>query len=308
MSRLSGGAIQENWKLLLIFEGSSEVVVLRTTAPASISASHGLDREFALLSLAHRNGVKVPRPILECRSTEVIGRPFFLTSFVEGTAAGRHIAKMVRAGQLGSNLAYEVGAELARIHAIPPDEFASLVGEAPSEPTRDLLDSLRRQLDEIGAVQPILEWAIQWCLLNRPASAGSMVPLHRDFRTGNYLVHDGHLAAVLDWEFSGWGDPREDIGWLTAGCWRFGNDHKVVGGMGDLTEFTQGYRSITPTLTFQAEDLRYWQIVAHARWAVIALQQAARVTLGGEPSLELALTGRMVSQLEADLLVFLEPA
>ena len=46
--------------------------------------------------------------------------------------------------------------------------------------------------------------------------------IHRDYRTGNYLVDGGRLTAALDWEFAGWGDPREDIGWFTARCWRFG--------------------------------------------------------------------------------------
>ncbi len=38
--------------------------------------------------------------------------------------------------------------------------------------------------------------------------------------------------------------------------------------------------------------------MAHLRWAVIALQQAQRHTAGGERSLELALTGRIVHELE----------
>ncbi|HEX2519494.1 MAG TPA: hypothetical protein VHK04_08145, partial [Castellaniella sp.] len=38
------------------------------------------------------------------------------------------------------------------------------------------------------------------------------------------------------------------------------------------------------------------------RWSVIALQQAQRNLSGEEPSLELALTGRMLPEMEFDLL------
>ena len=48
--------------------------------------------------------------------------------------------------------------------------------------------------------------------------------------------------------------------------------------------------------------------MATARWAVIALQRAARHRSGAERSLELALTGRLVPTLELDLLRLIEEA
>ncbi|MFP5516612.1 MAG: hypothetical protein ACLGJC_26460 [Alphaproteobacteria bacterium] len=42
------------------------------------------------------------------------------------------------------------------------------------------------------------------------------------------------------------------------------------------------------------------------RWAVIAIQQANRHISGTEPSLELALTGRMLPEIEMDLLLHLD--
>ena len=46
----------------------------------------------------------------------------------------------------------------------------------------------------------------------------------------------------------------------------------------------------------------YWEIMAHVRWAVIALQQAERHASGGEDSLELALTAHVVPGLELEIL------
>ena len=51
------------------------------------------------------------------------------------------------------------------------------------------------------------------------------------------------------------------------------------------------------------EAVAFWEVMAHLRWAVIALQQAARTLSGGEESLELALTGRLYPpELELEIL------
>ena len=45
---------------------------------------------------------------------------------------------------------------------------------------------------------------------------------------------------------------------------------------------------------------------AYLRWAAVAVQQGMRHTSGTEPSLELALTGRMLPEIEMDLLRHLD--
>ena len=53
--------------------------------------------------------------------------------------------------------------------------------------------------------------------------------------------------------------------------------------------------------------MHYWEAMAHARWAVIALQQGERHISGAEPSLDLALTGRRIAELEWELLRMTQP-
>ena len=53
-------------------------------------------------------------------------------------------------------------------------------------------------------------------------------------------------------------------------------------------------------------QVRYWELMAAVRWAVIALQQGQRHCSGVQPSLELALTGRVVPQVEWDILMQIE--
>src|SRR3546814_19383395 len=51
-----------------------------------------------------------------------------------------------------------------------------------------------------------------------------------------------------------------------------------------------------------ANKVLYWEIMGMTRWAIIALQQAQRHLSGEQTSLELALTGRLLPEIEFDLL------
>jgi aminoglycoside phosphotransferase (APT) family kinase protein len=125
---------------------------------------------------------------------------------------------------------------------------------------------------------------------------------HADYRTGNYMVDAGELTGILDWEFATWSDPAEDLGWFCARCWRFGAWSREAGGVGERADFYRGYEQVSGN-TVDHHRVRYWEIMAAVRWAVIALQQAERHLSGEQSSLELALTGRMVPEMELDLLM-----
>jgi aminoglycoside phosphotransferase (APT) family kinase protein len=114
------------------------------------------------------------------------------------------------------------------------------------------------------------------------------------------MVDEQGVTGVLDWEFAGWGDPHEDLGWLCAKCWRFGSAQEV-GGIGTREVLYAAYAAQSGRDVDDAQ-VRFWEIAAAIRWAVIALSQAQRHLSGAEPSLELALTGHIVPELELDVM------
>jgi aminoglycoside phosphotransferase (APT) family kinase protein len=158
----------------------------------------------------------------------------------------------------------------------------------------------RALLDQLQQPQPTLEWALRWLELNAPPSTDISL-VHGDFRTGNYMVEGQTLTGILDWEFATWSAPDEDIGWFCARCWRFGALAKVAGGIGELEAFLRGYEQASGRHVDRTA-LAYWRIMATLRWALIALLQAERHLSGEQRSLELALTGRMLPEIEIDLL------
>jgi aminoglycoside phosphotransferase (APT) family kinase protein len=303
--RLPGGAIQDNWTLDVDIDGGSwhgtHGLVLRTDAPSAVSVSLSRPQEFAVLRVAHAAGVIAPKPLFLCRDLNVIGRAFFIMQRVRGIAAGHRLVRETLLVPDGDALVESLGANLARIHAIHPP-LAELADLRPpsTDHARATIAEYRSYLDRLEDAYPALEWGLRWCEVHAPQPWEATL-IHRDYRTGNYLVDGGRLTAALDWEFAGWGDPREDIGWFTARCWRFGAHAKEAGGIAAVEPFIRGYESVAGRRIDRAQ-LDYWQAMAHLRWAIIALQQAQRHAVGGERSLELALTGRIVHELEYELL------
>lgn len=309
---LSGGAIQENWLIkaeLSDGEGTRQVdFVLRADAPSGVAVSHGRAEEFALLKAARAAGVTVPDPLWLASAEGPLGRAFYVMSKAEGVALG---AKVVRDENLGGDrraLAEQLGRELARIHSVrPPRDDLAFLGAPPQDPALAFVAEYQKHLDELGQPRPALEWTLRWLECNAPALPDEITLLHNDFRTGNYMVDEAGLTAILDWEFANWGDPDADIGWFCAGCWRFSRPDLEAGGVARREDFYRGYEAESGRRIDDAR-VRFWEVAAHLRWGVIALQQGRRHWSGAEQSLELALTGRIAAELELAALEMTAPA
>jgi aminoglycoside phosphotransferase (APT) family kinase protein len=305
MQKLSGGAIQQNWALDLEGAGGSMRWVLRTDSAAVLAVSLPRAAEFALLRAAHGAGVTVPEPLFLCEEEAVIGAPFFVMRRVTGTALGPRVVKDATLGGGRERMAVALGRELARIHRIrPPREDLGFLGAPSDDAALAIIAAMRARLDAAGTPRPVLEWGLRAAERNKPAPVPPVLN-HNDFRTGNIMLDAAGVTAVLDWEFAAWGDPAADLGWFCAKCWRFGNIAQEAGGIGPRAAFYAGYEAEAAMRVDDAR-VRWWELLATIRWAVIAADQAMRHISGEERSLELALTGHIVPELEWDILKMAE--
>lgn len=297
--RLGGGAIQDNFGLNVSIDDVPTPLVLRSDAPTMLDMSLSRAEEFAVLQAAFQTGVKVAEPLWLCDNPALLGRNFFIMRHVPGSASGRELARGDMNEMQRSRLVQSLGTELARVHSI---KWPGRMPDLP--PALARIHAYRAYLDRLPSAHPVIELALRWLELHMPPP-NDAVFCHGDFRTGNYLVARGELQAILDWEFAGYSDPLEDLGWFCARCWRFGVYQQEAGGIGDREGFYQGYIEAGGSLP-EPQRVAYWEIMATVRWAVIALHQTYRHISGEQPSLELALTGHILPELEYDLLKGIE--
>ncbi len=310
LTPLAGGAIQENWGLDAHFTGGrlagDQRLVLRAAAATGVPSSLDRLQEFAVLKAVFAAGVTVPEPLFASADPAVFGKQFLVMRRADGTAAAHRITRDPALDPALSAIAERLGRELARIHAIRPPrpDLAFLTPSAEAGPVRQLA-AFRAYLDAHPSPRPVLEWGIRWLETHLPEPAEPVL-CHHDFRTGNYLLDGTRLTGILDWEFAGWGDPHEDIGWFCCKGWRFARLDREAGGIADRAPFYRGYESESGRAV-DPQRVRFWELLASVRWAVIALQQSDRHMLGGERNLDLALTGRRATECELEILMLLDP-
>jgi aminoglycoside phosphotransferase (APT) family kinase protein len=308
---LAGGAIQQNWGFRAAFSGGRfsgrHALVLRTDAETGVAASLGRIEEFAVQKAAFATGVRVAEPLWVCADPDVIGRPFFVMRRVAGTAQGREITTDPALEPHLPAVAARLGRELALIQTIRPPrpDLAFL----PHLDARRHIASFRTYLDRHPNPRPVLEWAIRWLETHIPEKLPPVL-CHRDFRTGNYMLartpQGAELTAILDWEFAGWGDPDEDIGWFCCKGWRFARLDREAGGIAPRHAFYRAYEAASGR-RLDPERVRFWEALANVRWAVIALQQSDRHLIQGARDLVTAIIGRRATECDLELLMLLDP-
>ena len=295
LSRLEGGAGPETWHVALLrSDGGPTGLVLRIDAATRLLGSMSRVEEHAALQMAWTAGVPVPEPILLEPSASPLGAPFFLMEEVGGTASPAALLGDPSRG--GTGIAEECAAALANIHAAPCTRSTDAV--------MDALHWTSERLANLDHARPALAFAHAWCAHCRPGE-GETVFAHRDFRIGNLMVSNKRLVAVLDWEYARPSDPHEDLGWFCAPAWRHGRLALEAGGLATRKTFLAAYEAASGRTVDRAR-VTWWSIMGQLRWALIAMAQSQRA-LGGQPDLDLALTGHRLPQIERDLLDMIAP-
>ncbi|MGH7087514.1 MAG: phosphotransferase family protein [Stellaceae bacterium] len=291
VSPLAGGAVRRHFLIEARVAGEAQHFVLRTHGLTPLGIGLALSQEFTLLRVLAAAGLKVPLPVAASDDPAICGAPFHVTRWCDGSADPAAVV-----GSPRPELAERLGRELAALqHIVPP-----MLSMPPAEPALAAIEAARAQLDAVNEARPVAEWAMRRLTARRPEPRAPVF-CHGDFRTGNYLVQSGRFVALLDWEFAGWGDPDEDLGWFCSRCWRFGAGHLEAGGIAPRSALYRGYAAVSGRLP-EPKRVQFWEAMAALKWLVIALRQRDRYLRLGERSLDLALTGRRAAECEYELL------
>ena len=298
LQRLSGGASRETWSFDLERDGELQELILRRDPPftnTGAGRSGGMPLEARLFAAASDANMPVPRVLASGDADpDGVETGFLVMTRVAGETIARKILRDEPYARARSVLVHDLGAAIAKLHAVPIDAIEGLE-------VSDRLERYREMLDALEYPSPTFELAYRWLKENTPKTPRQAV-VHGDYRLGNVIVDANGLASVLDWELAHIGDPMEDLGWLCVRAWRFGGAG-VVAGLGSLEELYAGYRSEGGVVDEQA--VHWWIVAGTLIWGIMCALQASAHTSGVNRSVELAAIGRRVSEQEHDLLELL---
>lgn len=297
---LHGGACQENFKVELTLSGKPSTMALRSDAKTSLPGSIQRKAEYAVIQAAVAAGVKTP--VARWLSPGLLreGADAYFLDWVSGEAIGRRVVRNPELAGARQKLPAELATTLARLHTVTPATAALPLDVPKTSPAKTALDSINVMMDGLPGVYPAVEFALQWLAARIPAER-EVVLVHGDFRTGNFMVTPEGLSAVLDWEFSRWGSPYEDLAWISVRDWRFNRLDLPVGGFSKRAPFYEAYEHASGRRVDEATVL-WWEIVGNLRWALGSVHQGERYLSGEQTDLELIAIARRNVEMEFEAL------
>ncbi|MFF3327113.1 phosphotransferase family protein [Streptomyces sp. NPDC002889] len=198
-----------------VTDGTGRWVVRRPPLGHVLATAHDMKREHRVINALHGTAVPVPTPVVLCEDDSVLGSPFYVMEFVDGTPY-RAADELVPLGpERTRDAVFSLVDTLVDLHAVDPEsvglgDFGRPEGFLDRQLRRwgKQLDASRnRELPGIDELHAALGREL-------PASSTATV-IHGDYRLDNVLIgEDDQIKAVLDWEMSTLGDPLTDLGLL----------------------------------------------------------------------------------------------
>ena len=299
----SAGARRVNALFQAVTADRSEALAL-TMIPSAAIQILDVRSEADVRILAEQAGVPVPRVHHVCDDEAVLGGPFFISTAIAGETVPRRVLRLAETRGIGEQVVAQLGRAMADLHRIDPALASRLpgFGANPIEVALGVVEGLLARLLEPS---PTLSFAARWLERHAPAAPAHVSIVHTDMRTGNVIVGDEGLRAVLDWEGARIGDPMEDTAWPCQRMWRFREDARTVGGLAGVDVLRDAYAHAGGA--WDEERFRWWRVLGTVRWGLSLAGQAASHLDGSFPSIVMAASGRRVAELEYDTLLLLRP-
>ncbi|MET0547041.1 MAG: phosphotransferase family protein [Caulobacterales bacterium] len=206
LNNLPGGMSKQTIKVTTEERGKSDCFIIRKDFELSPADRTVVD-EFPLLRFVwDAGGVPMPEPLWLEPDASILGAPFMVMGFVEGSNNYESIAADPKAKERLTN---SLAAALARLHSIvPPEAAGSSAQEHMAKEIEVWYSGWKRwQIQP----RPLMEGAFAWLRANVPASGRGPSLVHGDVGFHNMLNKDGEVTGLLDWEFAHIGDAAADL-------------------------------------------------------------------------------------------------
>jgi aminoglycoside phosphotransferase (APT) family kinase protein len=293
--------------LFQLIDGDTTHDLVVTIYPPAGTVIFGVTDETGALKLAEAAGAPVAHVFEVCEDASWFGEPFFVSQRIFGETLPRNILRLVAAdASLGETMGRQLGRGFAAIHTVPADACPEAM-RRPFDvaPSQTSLQGVTENLDELLQRAPVYELGLRWLERNQPDPPAQHTMIHGDVRTGNIMVGEDGLRAILDWEGCHTGDPHEDLAWVAVRTWRFGNDELEVGGFSPRQAMVQAYEEAGGQ--FDPHAYHWWKVYGTLRWGIGLSRQAVQHLNGTYRNIAMAASGRRAVELEYDLLRLLKP-
>ncbi len=298
MTRIAVGWSHETWLFDAVWNGDGGeqrrgLCLRRDPGNALLRHESDLEEQFRVLGCLEATDVPAPKAYWLELDPETLGAPALIMERVPGECpspwrrAGReYYAAAADRGVLPASFTDA----LAAIHAADWRQ-AGLDFLGVPEPgdgfARREVAKWKTFIEESGHPgHPILADLTCWLEANAPETE-HLTLVHGAYRTGNVLIDDDRVSAVLDWELQVIGDPMYDVAYMLTELNREGTD--LLSNVVPRDLFFERYQAATG-IEIDEDRCRYYQLLYAMRSAAFWMSAAGLYASGANPDLRLART------------------
>ncbi len=197
----------------LITSGVAEPLVMRKDMSLPFMNKTVLN-EFPMLQHLYEAGFPVAEPLWLEKSREPCGSPFIISRRVAGTS---DFQRWAGDPVLVKKFSQQLADIMARLHNLDLRQLGFATADAEKSAGEYMREELNRWIElynqKKSRAHPLLDITFAWLSANIPAESFNRPAriVHGDIGFHNLMFADGEVTAVLDWEFSHFGDPLEDF-------------------------------------------------------------------------------------------------
>lgn len=279
-----------NLNYLIELADGRKVVFRRPPAGPLPPGAYNLAREFNIYHTLGDLLSFVPKGLVLCDDVDVIGVPFFVMEFCQGSSLGRNLpASLSQVPMIGDKLSSLVIEALADLHKLNPSTIGlQELGKAEGFLGRQIGGWKKRGgLVFSSSQNKEMDSIVQWLEHNEPKNPPTAL-VHHDFKLDNLLVDTENLVitGVIDWEMATIGDPWFDLA-LTLAVWGEEKDTNPYRNLCMMPCEAEGWWSRSKALQVYSDrtglsvsegDWKFYWILALLRMAVVFAQLAALYT------------------------------
>ena len=252
-----------------------------------------LATQFRVLQCLDQTAVPSPKPHWYEDDRDILDAPFLVMDKVPGTCPnpwGRDGRRFYTDAAGRGVLPRSFTDALAALHTLDWRAAGLSFLGVPDAGTDFVDRELAKWRELITLAQhepePILADLICWLEANAP-STDRLVLVHGAYRTGNLLVHDDRISAVLDWELQVIGDPMYDVAYVLSDLNREGTE--LLSNVVERDDFYRWYEGATG-IEIDDDACRYYQLLYAMRSVAFWMSASDLYATGRSNDLRLART------------------
>jgi aminoglycoside phosphotransferase (APT) family kinase protein len=252
-----------------------------------------LRQQFLVIKALEPTATPTPQAYWYEADPSLLGGPFFVMEKVPGevpnpwSRAGKQFyAEAAKRGRLPRSFVEA----LASLHNLDWRaaglEFLGVPAAGKDFALREIAKWEGLINQSLHKAEPVLTEIIMWLKANAPPTE-RLALVHGAYRTGNLIIKDDAVAAIIDWELQVIGDPMYDVAYVLSDLNREGSP--LLSCIVEREMFLDYYHQLTG-LKIDLEVCRYYEILYMMRSIAFWLSASGLFAEGRTKDLRLART------------------